>query len=98
MAIDALISAVEPHEHGVLLRLAPREGQAYVAADRETIVNPSDSIPGQPTFILLAPSWAPHVGDAIWGGACTVTIESGGISFPYRRVGYTRLIEEWPRG
>ncbi len=97
MAIDALISAVEPHEHGVLLRLAPREGQAYVAADGETLVNPSDSIPGQSELVLLGPRWTPHVGDAIWGGSSKLVIESGGISFPYRRVSYRSLIEDWPR-
>jgi hypothetical protein len=94
MAIDGIILAVTPATEGLRLKLGSRPAETYVAADG-SLVTGSPSCVGQDTLLLINPSWAPHVGDEVWGGGGTVHIVSGGISFPYKREGYFRLTQQW---
>lgn len=95
MALDGVIQHVEDHPDGLALLLAPRAAEHTWSVEADAILAGHDSIPGQTKLIIESPTWRPHVGDQVWGGAGRVTIESGGISFPYVRKGYTRLQQSW---
>ncbi|GAB2959108.1 hypothetical protein GCM10027048_27940 [Hymenobacter coalescens] len=94
MALDAVITAATRTEEGVVIELGPRPATTYLNGNGEVVYSPA-SIPGQPRLLIPGATWQPHVGDTVWGGAVAVRIESGGISFPYRREGYGKLIQDW---
>lgn len=94
MALDGIITAVRPHAEGIEIDLGPRPAGEYRGEGGELVYSPA-SIPGQPRMVIVQPTVEPHVGDQLWGGSRSVRLESGGISFPYRRKGYTRLVQDW---
>ena len=96
MALDGVITHTQRTNEGVRITLGPRPAHDYVAHDGDIATSP-ESIPGQPQMLIVGATFEPHVGDQIWGSANSAKIESGGISFPYRREGYGKLVEEWPK-
>ena len=96
MALDGRITKTERVPEGVRITLGPREAFDYVAENGE-IARSYESIPGQSSMLIVDATFEPLVGDLIWGGADLVEINSGGIPFPYRREGYTKLIENWKK-
>lgn len=96
MALDGVITHTQHTSEGVCITLGPRPAHEYVAQDGSIAYSPP-STAGQTSMTIVAASFEPHVGDMVWGGANSATIESGGISFPYRREGYGKLFEAWPK-
>ena len=94
MAIDGTIIQAERTAEGALVRLGPRKAAPYLTQGGE-ICEPAPSPTGVAALRIVGATWVPHVGDHVWGGSEDVTIESGGVSFPYRRRGYSRLVEGW---
>ena len=94
MALDAIITATRPHAEGIEIELGPRPAGEYMSQGGELAYSPA-SIPGQDKMVIVNPTWTPHVGDQLWGGSRSAVLESGGISFPYKRQGYTRLVQDW---
>lgn len=93
MSIDAVIVSVEQIEGATRLHLGPNPARQIVV-DGE-IIHIGESITGQPKLDILNATWQPYVGDIIWGGSSFVIINSGGIDFPYRRQGYTKIVQSW---
>lgn len=81
MALDARITDVVPYAGGATIVLEDRDSQAGPA--------------GQPRMEILNPTVLPLAGDVIWGGSESAYIVSGGVEYPYRRVGYTKLVQDW---
>lgn len=82
MALDGRIIEIADHPAGLALRCKERdECNAHL-----------------PGFVVVIenPTVRPLVGDELWSTGSMVSIESGGVSFPYRRNGYSRLIQDWP--
>jgi hypothetical protein len=79
MSISARISAFEKVDDGLKLHLK--------SLDRDP--------PGQPFLVILDPTFTPCLDDVIWGGSESVEIQSGGKCYPYRRIMYTRIKEDW---
>ena len=83
MALDARITEVVEYTGGITICLEDR-----VAGSNEA---------GQSRMEILNPTVVPHKGDTIWGGAGFAFINSAGLEYPYERIGYTKLIQKWPK-
>ena len=94
MAIDGIITQSKWSPFGVRIHLGPRKPRPYLAQTGDVAI-PSANPVGQEWLDIQDATWQPHIGDEVWGGSDRVFIVSGGVSFPYRRVGYTRLVQDW---
>ena len=81
MALDARIVDVVEYTGGITITLEDREKGSNER--------------GQNRMEILNPTVVPRAGDLLWGGADSVTLESGGVEFPYVREGYTKLRQGW---
>jgi hypothetical protein len=84
MALDARITDVVTYTGGITLVLEARD--------------PKDGPAGQPRLEILNPTIVPEVGATIWGGAGFALINTGGMELPYKREGYTKLVQDWEPG
>lgn len=81
MALDARIVDVAYYTGGATIVLEPRDSN----------VGPA----GQSRMEILDATVIPHIGDLIWGSSDSAFIVSSGVEYPYRRIGYTKLKQDW---
>lgn len=81
MALDARITDVVSYTGGATI----------VLEDRDSSAGPA----GQSRMEILEPTILPKAGDMIWGGSESAFIIMDGNEFPYKRIGYTKLKQDW---
>ncbi|PRY29774.1 hypothetical protein CLV58_12536 [Spirosoma oryzae] len=81
MALDARVVDVVEYMGGITITLEDRESGSNER--------------GQSRMEILNHTVVPRMGDLLWGGSDSATLESGGVQFPYVREGYTKLRQNW---
>lgn len=84
MALDARITEIVEYEGGITICMEDRI--------------PGSNEAGQPRMEILNPTIVPEIGATIWGGAGFAEINTGGMTLPYIREGYTKLRQGWEPG